>query len=104
MRPTAPPPRSALSFFALVLALAIPIWALSRFVGVIGALKVPVTDLMLAFTPLTAGCILVARDEGAGALVAFLKRAFAFRGLARSGWLAPALLLAPLIYLATWAG
>ena len=99
-----PRERRPLTFFAMVLALAIPIWALSRFVGVIGSLKVPVTDLMLAFTPLTAGCILVASDEGAGGLVAFLGRAFALRSLARSGWLAAALLLAPLIYVLTYVG
>ena len=104
MRKSSRPARSPLAFFAIVLALAIPIWALSRFVGVIGALKIPVTDLLLAFTPLTAGCILVASYEGLGGLVAFLKRSFAFRSLARSGWLAVALGLAPFIYLVTWAG
>jgi hypothetical protein len=99
-----PRERRPLIFLAIVLALAIPIWVLSRFVGVIGALKVPVTDLMLAFTPLTAGCFLVASDEGGEGLIRYLARAFAFRSLARSGWFAAALLLAPLIYLVTYAG
>ncbi len=78
--------------------MAIPIWALSRFVGVIGSLKVPVTDLMLAFTPLTAALILVFQAEGIDGLISFLKRVFDFRNLACSKWLFPALLLAPLIY------
>lgn len=85
-----------------MLALALPIWGLSRFVGVIGALKVPVTDLALGFTPLAAGAILVLRREGAGALVRFLKSALDVRKLARSGWAPAVLLLAPLAYLATY--
>ena len=82
----------------LVLMMAIPIFALSRFVGVIGSLKVPVTDLMLAFTPLTGALILVFRAEGTDGLITFLKRVFDFRSLVRNRWIFPALLLAPLIY------
>ena len=78
--------------------MAVPIWALSRFGGVIGSLKVPVTDLMLAFTPLTAALVLMFQAEGTGALISFLKRVVDFRSLARDKWLFPALLLAPLIY------
>lgn len=96
--------RSPLAFFVLVLAMAIPIWGLSRFVGVIGALRVPVTDLMLAFTPLAAGAALVLRGEGLGGLVRFLKGAFDIGKLARSGWLPTVLLLAPLAYMLTYVG
>lgn len=98
-----PPPRSAALFLVVVLALAVPIWALSRFVGVIGSLKVPVTDLLLAFTPLVAASLLVFRAEGAAGVATLLKGAVDLRRLARSGWLAAALLLAPLIYLLTYA-
>ena len=100
---SAPPSeRSSWAFFALVLALAAPILVLSRFVGVIGALKIPVTDLMLGFTPLIAASILVFRHEGAGGLLSFLKGVLNFRSLWRSKWLLPALLLAPLIYALTF--
>ena len=92
------PTRSPLAFYMLVLMMAIPIFALSRFVGVIGSLKVPVTDLMLAFTPLTSALILVFHAEGIDGLISFLKRVFDFRSLACNKWLFPALLLAPLIY------
>lgn len=95
--------RSPTAFFGVVLALAIPIWALSRFVGVIGALKIPVTDLLLAFTPLAAGAILVTRAEGLRGLAAFLRRLFDVRKLARTTWLLPVLLLAPAIYALTSA-
>ena len=103
---TAVPPRarSAVAFFAVALGLAIPIWALSRYVGVIGALKVPVTDLLLAFTPLVAGAVLVVRDEGAAGLARFLARCVDLRSLARSGWLPVVLLLAPAVYALTSLG
>jgi uncharacterized protein len=97
-----PSNRSPLAFYVLVLMMAVPIWALSRFLGVIGSLKIPVTDLMLAFTPLTAALILVLRAEGTNGLILFFKRVFDFRGLARNRWLLPALLLAPLIYALTY--
>jgi uncharacterized protein len=92
------------AFFAVLLALAIPIWALSPYLGVIRSVHVPVTDLMLGFTPLAAGCILTFRDAGAAGLFALLKRVFAYRALARTGWLAAVLLIAPAIDLLTWVG
>ena len=82
--------------------MAVPIWALSRFMGVIGSLKVPVSDLMLAFTPLASALILVLLAEGTDGLIAFFKRVFDFRSLARNNWLFPALLLPPLIYALTY--
>jgi len=100
-----PPPsrRSPLAFFLLLLALAAPIWLMSRFVGVIGALKVPVTDLLLAFTPLAAACILIFREEGARGVLDLLKRAVDLRRLARTPWILPALFLAPAVYVLTYA-
>lgn len=104
MAPAQPAPRRPLAFFLVVLALAVPIWLASRFVGVIGSLKIPVTDLMLAFTPLTAAAILVFREEGVQGVLALLRRAFDVRGLARTRWVWPVVLLAPLIYVLTYAG
>jgi membrane protease YdiL (CAAX protease family) len=98
----APPSRSPLAFFAVVLALAIPIWLASRFVGVIGSLKIPITDLMLGFTPLTAAIILIWRQEGAGGVVTLLKRAVDIRGLTRTRWFGPVIGLAPLVYGVTY--
>jgi len=100
----APPKRSPLAFFAVVLALAVPSWLASRFVGVVGSLKIPVTDLMLGCTPLTAAIILIWRREGARGVVELLKRAVDVRGLARTRWFLPAVLLAPLVYGATYVG
>jgi membrane protease YdiL (CAAX protease family) len=103
---TAGPPtqRSPLAFFVVALGLAIPIWGLSRFAGVIGALKIPVTDLLLGFTPLGAASILVWRADGAAGLVRFLGRALDYRQLVRTPWFAVVLLLAPCIYVLTYFG
>ena len=93
-----------MAFFLLVLALAVPIWALSRFGWVIGSLKVPVTDLLLGFTPLIAAMILVFQTYGARGLISFLRRVVDFERLARTKWRWFALLLAPLIYALTVIG
>lgn len=93
-----------LAFFAVLLALAIPIWLLSPYLGVIASAHIPVTDLMLGFTPLAAGCILTVRDQGARGLAGLLARVFGFRSLARTGWLAVVLLLPPAIDLLASVG
>lgn len=93
--------RSPVKFFALVFALAIPVWALSRFTGVIGALKVPVTDLVLGFTPLIAAVILIWREEGRVGVGRLFRRAVDVRGMSWT-WLAVSVLLAPAIYLAAF--
>lgn len=103
MLSAAPSARSPWTYLAVLFGLAAPIWLLSRFVGVIGSLKIPVTDLLLAFTPLMAGAILVWRAEGAGGLATFLRRAVDLRALARTRWVLAVVLLAPLIYVLTGA-
>lgn len=95
--------RSPVAFFILLLALAIPIWVASRFVGVIGAMKIPVTDLMLGFTPMTAAAILVGRAQGVRGLCGFLASAFDIRKLGLTVWLLPVLLLPSLIHALTFA-
>ena len=46
--------RSPFKFFVLVFAIAIPIELASRFLGVIGDMKIPVADLGLGFVPMIA--------------------------------------------------
>lgn len=100
----APHRRQPLAFFAVALALAVPIWLLSLFVGVVGSLKVPLTDLLLAFTPLLAGAILVLRSGGLRAAAIFLGRTVDIRSLRPLPWAATALLLAPAVYAVTYWG
>jgi membrane protease YdiL (CAAX protease family) len=87
----------------LLFGLAIPIWLISSFVGVIGSLKIPVTDLLLAFTPLIAAVILIYRDEGAAGVRTLLFTAFGVRGAGAKRWLVIAILLPLLIYVSTYA-
>ena len=95
--------KSPLKFFLLVFALAIPIWLLSTFVGVIGSLKVPVTDLVLAFIPLTAAAILDYKEEGFGGVRTLLKRVVDYKRIKQRIWYLPLIVLVPLIYLLTSA-
>ena len=101
MNSNAPSKRSPLQFFLLVFALAIPIWLLSALVGVIGSLKVPLTDLVLAFIPLAAAVILVYRQEGFAGVRTLLKRVVDYKRIKQKIWYLPLVFLAPLIYLLT---
>lgn len=95
--------RSALAFFLLVLVLAAPVWAMSGWLGVIGALRVPTSDLILAFTPMAAALALSGWREGWAGPASLLRSAFDVTSVRRGrGW-AATLLLPPLIYLTTWA-
>lgn len=99
--PEDPRPRSPLAFFLVVFALAVPPWLWGGRLGVIGELRIPASDLALAFVPMAAALILTARGEGWRAAAGLLRRAFDPRPLC-GRWLAATLLLAPAIYLATW--
>jgi len=99
MNTSAPSKKSPLKFFILVFVLAIPFWLLGAIVGNIGSLKVPVTDLALAFVPLTAAAILVYRQEGFGGVKMLLKRIFDYKRIKQKIWYLPLIFLAPLVYL-----
>ena len=83
----------------LVFVLATPFWLLNAIVGNIGSLKVPVTDLALAFVPLTAATILVYREEGFAGVNRLLKRIFDYKKINKKIWYLPLIFLVPLIYL-----
>ncbi|MCR5873819.1 CPBP family intramembrane metalloprotease [Phenylobacterium sp. J426] len=93
--------RSPLLFFALLLALALPVWLASERFGVMGSLRIPVSDLVLAFTPMAAALILVTWREGWRAAMSLLRQAFDPTSL-RARHLALSAVLAPAIYLLTW--
>jgi uncharacterized protein len=94
--------RSPFKFFILVFAIAIPIQLAGRFLGVIGAMNIPVADLGLAFVPMIAAMILVTWEVGWRAAVHVLRETLELKGLRDGRWLAITLGLAPLIYLLTW--
>jgi membrane protease YdiL (CAAX protease family) len=62
-------------------------------------LDIPVTDLVLAFMPLTAAVILVYREEGPGDARMLLKRVFDYKRIKQKIWYVPIVLLAPLLFL-----
>lgn len=99
MKSTAAHRKSPFKFFVLVFVLACPFWVISIIVGNIGSLKVPVTDLALAFVPLTAAAILVYREEGFAGVKRLLKRIFDYKKIKQKIWYLPLIFLAPLIYL-----
>ncbi len=99
MKTSASSRKSPLKFFLLVFILATQFWLLSAFVGNIGSLKVPVTDLALAFMPLTAAAILVYKEEGFDGVKMLLKRIFDYKRIRQKIWYLPLIFLAPLIYM-----
>ena len=99
LKTSAAPRKSPLKVFVLVFVLATPFWLLNAIVGNIGSLKVPVTDLALAFVPLTAATILVYREEGFAGVNRLLKRIFDYKKINKKIWYLPLIFLVPLIYL-----
>jgi membrane protease YdiL (CAAX protease family) len=91
----APTARSPLTFFVLVLVLAVPFWLVGSVLepppGV--PLSLPWTALMVV-CPLGAAAILVSREEGIGGAGRLLRRALSPRGL-RPIWYVPTVVLAP---------
>lgn len=94
--------RSAVAFFLLILALAGPLWLVSDRLGVIGSLRIPASDLALAFTPMIAGLGLVVWREGWGRAALLLRSAVDVTSIRGGRWIAAACLLPPLIYLTSW--
>lgn len=90
-------------YFVLVFAAAVPIIGLGL---VIPAVPVtpkngPVTDLLLAFIPMTMALVFVHRRDGVGGVTALLRRSVDWRSVGRGWWPVVALLM-PLITLSTF--
>lgn len=91
--------RSSLKFFILTFALATPFWMLNLVVKVEGLpLNIPVTDLILAFMPLTAAATLVYREEGLIGAKQLLKRVFDYKRPENKIWYVPTVLLNFLLF------
>lgn len=101
--PPAGPKRNPWRFLLVVGVLALPIWAASDWLGLIPGLRIPVSDLALAFTPMAAALLLVGLREGPRAALALLGSAFNVASIRSVRWATAAVLLAPALYLATYA-
>jgi membrane protease YdiL (CAAX protease family) len=93
------------AFFVLVYLVSVPWWLLEFFVEVDGLPKnLRVTELILAFSPVIAASILVAREEGFFGVRRLWARLFDVRRITSMRWLVPTLLLLPLISVVSYAG
>ena len=88
------PVTSPLRFFALVLALSIPFWALGAMTRLQVLPGLSITALM-GFCPLVAATILAYRDGNFFGVIALLKRSFEFRLIRAKVWYLPISLLLP---------
>jgi len=89
-------------FFLLLFLLSLPFYAL----GLAGdrlpfATFLPLNALM-AFVPMTAAIILVARDTGVAGARAFLARALDYRRITSAGWILAAVLLMPIVFVVAY--
>ena len=91
--------RSPLKFFLLVYAMSIPLWILETMIDVKGLpLDIPVTDIVAAFTPLFAACILVHKEEGRIGINKLFRRIFDFKRITKKIWYVPVVFLPLVIY------
>ena len=98
--------RSPWTFFLLVFALAAPFPALGALAGqgLLKGLRVNLPFSALAFLcPISGALILVRRKEGREGLKAFLKRLFDLKGVRSWAWLAPMVLLIPILYFISYS-
>ncbi|MHB8417201.1 MAG: CPBP family intramembrane glutamic endopeptidase [Myxococcales bacterium] len=94
--------RSLPAFFALVVALAVPFWAIGAVTGLQLLPGIPLAALATV-CPAIAAVALVYRKGGRGEATALLMRALDFDRIAAKRWYLPALLLIPAVgVLAFW--
>jgi membrane protease YdiL (CAAX protease family) len=93
--------RSLLKFFLLVLALSLPFWLVGAVTGLQLLPGIPVSSLMV-LSPVTAGLILVYRENGTAGVTELLKRSFDFPRIRAKVWYAPIVLLMPGVMLLSW--
>ena len=92
--------RQPLKFFLIVYGLSIPLWIIETMINVKGLpLDIPVTDILAAFTPLIAACILVYKVEGSSGVKKLLKRILDFARITKKIWYVPIIFLPSFIYL-----
>jgi len=91
--------KSPVIFFLLLYAMSIPLWLLETMIDVKGLpLDIPITDIVAAFTPLFAACILVYKEEGRAGINKLLKRIVDFKRITKKIWYIPVIFLPLVIY------
>ncbi len=90
-----------LDYFVFVFMLAVPFWLFGG-----GKLPLPINlplGALVTFVPMTAAAILSYRQNGLTGLKGLFKKAWDYRNTRNRIWYLPALLLAPLIYVSSYA-
>ena len=91
--------KSSIKFFLIVYGLSIPWWIIETAIDVKGLpLDIPITDIVAAFSPLFAACILVYKEEGRMGINQLFKRIFDFSAIKKNIWYVPVILLPFLMY------
>jgi uncharacterized protein len=91
--------KSALKFFLLVYGLSIPLWIIETMVDFKGLpLQIPITDIVAAFTPLMAACILTYKEEGRDGVNKLLKRIVDYSRIKQKRWYLSVILFPFLIF------
>ena len=93
--------RSPLKFFLLVFGLSIPFWIIDFTIDSkrTSLLKFSVIDIVTAFIPIIAGCILIYQEEGFVGVGELFKRIFDYSRITKKLWYVPIILLPFLMYL-----
>ena len=88
-----------LKFFLIVYGLSIPLWLIEIIIDVKrSALNFSVTDILAAFTPLIAACILIYKEEGRIGVSRLFKRIFDFARITKKVWYVAIILLPLFLY------
>ena len=93
------------TFFALFLALSVPVWILGAVSPTFLPEAIPInlpTAALMTFNPALAAAILTVRDDGARGLRALIARALDARRMTRAIWWLPIFGLMPLVMIVNW--
>jgi uncharacterized protein len=101
MNDSKPENRSPLKFFLIVFGLSIPFWIIDLMVDAkrTSLLNFSVIDIVTAFIPLIAGCILIYKEQGKSGVYKLLKRILDFSRITKKIWYLPIIFLPFLMYL-----
>lgn len=93
--------KSPLKFFLIVFGLSIPFWIIDFMIDAkrTSLLNFSIIDIVTAFIPIIAGCILIYKEEGKSGVYKLLKRIFDFARITKKIWYVPIILLPFLMYL-----
>jgi uncharacterized protein len=101
MNNSKPENRSPLKFFLIVFGLSIPLWIIDLMIDAkrTSLLNFSIIDIVTAFIPLIAGCILIYKEQGKSGVYKLFKRIFDYSRITKKIWYAPIVFLPFLMYL-----